>query len=99
MKVFNFEDARHLTNFGTFRGRRVLHLPKKPEGNQYPEVLRILVPPEILVALHNLTSTPYVQLKIFPVPIYKVGLSIYDPVTICNFLKKLVQNKYIRVRS
>ena len=51
MKVFNFEDATHKTDFGTFRGRAVSHLPKKPVGNQYLKVLRILVPPEILVYL------------------------------------------------
>ena len=51
MKVFNFQDATHKTDFGTFRGRAVSHLQKKPVANQYLKVLRILVPPEILVLL------------------------------------------------
>ena len=49
--MFNFHDPTHKTDFGTSRGRRVFHLLKKPLGNQYPEVLRILVTPEILVPL------------------------------------------------
>ena len=49
MKVFNFQDPKQKTDFGTSRGRTVFRLLKKPVGNQYPYVLRILVPPEILV--------------------------------------------------
>ena len=65
MKVFNFQDSTHKTDFGTSRGRKDFHLLKKPVGKQYPEVLRILVLPEILVLLeisaqfetHFLSST------------------------------------------
>ena len=47
--MFNFQDPKQKTDFGTSRGRTVFRLLKKPVGNQYPYVLRILVPPEILV--------------------------------------------------
>ena len=99
MKVFNFQDPTHKTDFGTCSGRAVFHLLKKPVGNQYLKVLRILVPPEILIPLeisaqfemHSL----YVQLNIFLDPIHKKGFSIYGPVTTCNFPEKLTQNKYM----
>ena len=51
MKVFNFEDLSHKTDFGTSGGRRVFHLLKKHVGKQYPEVLRTLVPPDVLLPL------------------------------------------------
>ena len=65
--MFNFQDSTHKTDFGTSRGRKDFHLLKKPVGKQDPEVLRILVPPEILVPLeisaqfetHFLSSTKY----------------------------------------
>ena len=92
MKVFNFQDSTHKTEFGTSHGRTVFHLLKKPVGNKYLKVLRILVPPEILILLEisaqfergSLFSTEY-----FPAPIHKKGFPIYDPVTICNFTEKL----------
>ena len=49
--------------------------------------------------MHNLRDTPYVQLKIFPDPLYKKGFSIEDRMTICNFPEKIAQSKYICVRS
>ena len=102
MKEFNFQDPTYKTDFCTCRGGTVLYLPQKPVGNQYLKVLRILKPCEILVPLeilHSLRSTRYVQLKIFPAPIHKIGFSIDDPATICNFPEKLAQNKYISVGS
>ena len=67
VKVFNFEDPTHNTDFGTSRGSTVFHLLKKSVGNQYLNDLRILFPPEILVFLeiseqferHSLCSTEY----------------------------------------
>ena len=63
--MFNFQDSTHKTDFGTSRGRKDFHLLKTSVGKQYPEVLRILVPPEILFPLeisaqfetHLLSST------------------------------------------
>ena len=63
--MFNFQDSTQKTDFATSRERTDFHLLKKPVGKQYPEVLRILVPPEILVPLeisaqfvkHSLRST------------------------------------------
>ena len=49
MKVFNFKDFTHKTEFGTSLGRIVLHLLKKPVRSQYVKILRILVLPVILV--------------------------------------------------
>ena len=100
--MFNFQDPSHKTDFGTSHERAVFHLLKKPVGNQYLNVLRILVPPKILVPLeiyahferHSLCSTEYI-----PDPIHKKGFDIYDPVTICNFPEKLAQNKYMCVGS
>ena len=102
MRVFNFQDPIRKTDFGNSGGRTVFHLWKKPVGNQYPEVLRILVPHEILFPLEisaqfgrqSLCSTEY-----FPDPMHKKGFPIYDPVIICNFPEKLAQNKYICIRS
>ena len=51
MKVFNFEDPTHNTNFGTSRGRTVFCLSKKLVRNQYLKVVRILVLAENLVPL------------------------------------------------
>ena len=51
MKVLNFQGPTHKSDFCTSCGTIVFHLLKKPVGNQYLEVLRILVPPEILVPL------------------------------------------------
>ena len=67
MKVFDFQDSPRKTEFGTSRERAVFHLLKKPVGNQYLKVLRILVPSEILVHLEisaqyerqSLRSTEY----------------------------------------
>ena len=49
--MFDSEDSTHKTEFGTSRGKIVLHLLENPVGNQFLKVLRILVPPEILVPL------------------------------------------------
>ena len=51
MKVLNNQDPTEKTDFGTSRGRTVFHLLKKPVRYQYTEVLRILVPPAILIPL------------------------------------------------
>ena len=67
MKVFNFQDPSHKIDFRSSSGRAMFHLLKKEVGNQYFEVLRILVPPEIFVPLeisaqferHYLCSTEY----------------------------------------
>ena len=48
---FYLKDPTQKTDFGTSHGRTVFHLLKKPVGNQCLKVLRILVPPEILVPL------------------------------------------------
>ena len=64
-KVFNFEDPTHKSDFGTSSVEAVFHFLKNPEGNRYLEVLKILVPTEILVPLeifaeferHSLYST------------------------------------------
>ena len=65
VKLFNFQDPTHNTDFGTSRRRTVFHFLKKPVGNQYLQDLRILVPSVILVPLqifaqfenHSLCST------------------------------------------
>ena len=98
MKVFNFQDTTHKTDFGTSSGRTVFHLLKKPVGNQYLKVLRIFVPTEILVPLEmseQLRRTTYIQGNIFPDPIHKIDFDIYAPVTSFNFPKKLAPNKYM----
>ena len=51
MKLFNFQHLKEKTIFGIYCGRTVFHLLRKVVGNQYPEVLRISVSPEILVPL------------------------------------------------
>ena len=51
MKVFNFQELQQRTDINTSGGRIVPHLLKKPVGNQYLEVLKVLVPPESLVPL------------------------------------------------
>ena len=56
VKVLNFQDPTNKTAFGTFHGRTVFHLLKKLVGNQYLKVLRILVPPDILVLLELSTE-------------------------------------------
>ena len=100
MKLFNFQHPKQKIYLGTYCGRTVFHLLRKLVGNQYPDVLRILVPPEILVLwkfLLNLRGSTYVQLNIFPDPILKKDFDIDEPVIICNFPKKLPINKYICV--
>ena len=49
MKVLNFQGPTHKSDICTSCGTIVFHL--LTVGNQYLEVLRILVPPEILVPL------------------------------------------------
>ena len=51
MKLSNFKDLTQKTDFGTSRGRTVLHFLKKPVGGQYLKVFGTLVPPEALVPL------------------------------------------------
>ena len=51
MKLFNLKHLKQKSDFGTYYGRTVFHLLRKLAGNKYPEVLRILVAPEILVPL------------------------------------------------
>ena len=101
-KVFNFQEPTQKSHFGTSSAETLFHFLKRPAGNQYPEVLRILVPHKILVLqklLYNLRCTTYVQLNNFPDPIHQKDFDIYDPVTIYNFPKKLAQKKSICVRS
>ena len=77
-------------------------LQKKPVGNQYLEILRILVPPEILVPIAISAQFErhfYVKLHNFRYPVHKKDSDIYDPVTIFNFPKNLAQNKDIFLRS
>ena len=67
VKVFNFQDPTHNTDFGNSRRRTLFHLLKMSVGNQYLNHLRILFPPEILVSLEiseqferqSLCSTEY----------------------------------------
>ena len=86
MEVFNFRDPTHKTDLGTSRERTVFHLLKKPVGNQYLKVFRILVPREILVPLE--ISAQFERNSVcssedfFPDPFYKKGFSIDDQVTI-----------------
>ena len=51
VKVFNFQGLKQKSDFDTSSEKRVFHFLKEPVANQYLEVLRILVPPEILVPL------------------------------------------------
>ena len=86
--MFHSQEPTHKSLFGTSSAEIVFRFLKKPVGNQYPEVLRILVPPQILVLhkfLHNLRGTAYVQMNNFPDLIHKKDFDIYDPVTIYNF--------------
>ena len=89
--MFNLQDPTHNSDFGTSSAVALFNLLKKPVWNQYLELLRISVPPEILVPwkfLLNLRGTTDVELNIFPYPIHKKDFDIYEPVTICNFPKK-----------
>ena len=77
-------------------------LQEKPVGNQYLEILRILVLPEILVPIAisaRFERHFYVKLHNFRHPVHKKDSDIYDPVTIFNFPKTLAQNKDTFVRS
>ena len=51
MKLFNFQYPLKKSDFGTYCGKTVFYFLTKLVGNQYPELLTILVPPEILVPL------------------------------------------------
>ena len=98
--MFNFQEPARKSHFGTSSAETVFHFLKKPVGNEYIEIPRILAPPEILVLktfLHNLSGSANVQLNIFPDPIHKKALDIYDPVRVDNFPKNLAKNKYIWV--
>ena len=65
--MFNFRDPTTKSDFGTCSADKVFHFLKKTVCNQYPGVLRILVPSEIWVPLelyaqfesHYLCSTEY----------------------------------------
>ena len=100
--MFNFQGVTYKTDFGTSCGRTGFHLRKKPLGNQYLQVLRILVAFEILAHLE--ISAQFGRHYLFSIEcspdlIHKKDFDIYDPVTIFNFQKKLAQNKYICVGS
>ena len=65
VKLINFQDPTNNGNFDKYSESTVFHLPEKLVGNQYLEVLRILVPHHILfpyLFLQNLRGTAYVQL-------------------------------------
>ena len=102
MKVFNFQDPTHKTDFGNSCGWTVFYLLKKPVGKQYLKIPRILIRPDILVPLeisaqferYCLCSCEY-----FLRSIHEKGFSIYGLLTICNFPEKLAQTKYICVGS
>ena len=49
MTLFNFQHPTNQSDFGIYSAETVFHVLKKPVGNQYPEILRILVAPEIPV--------------------------------------------------
>ena len=93
MKVLNFQDPTHKSDFGTTREDTVFHLLTKLVGNQYLEVLRMLVPREILILLeisaqferHYLCSTEYFSRS-------HTSKRFYDQVTIPNFPKRFAQN-------
>ena len=52
VKLINFEDATFKGDFDTYGGvKTLLHLPEKLVWNQYLEVFRTLVPPQIFVPL------------------------------------------------
>ena len=102
MKVFKFQDHTHKSDCATCCERTVFDLLKKPVGKQDLKLLRILVPPEILVPIvisaqferRCLRSTDN-----FPDLLHTKDFDIYDPVAISNFPKELPQNKYIRIGS
>ena len=52
VKLIYFQDPTLKGYFDKYLGRTVFHLPEKVVGNQYLDVLRILVPPQITVSLH-----------------------------------------------
>ena len=98
--MFNFQEPARKSHFGTSSAETVFHFLKKPVGNEYIEVPRILVPPEILVLqtfLHNSRGSANVQLNIFRDHIHEKDFYIYDPVRVDNFPKKLAKSKYIWV--
>ena len=80
----------------------MFQLPETLVGNQYLEVLRILVPPQKLVPylfLENLIGATYVQLINFKGHTQKSDFDIYNAVTIFNFPEKVVENQYRRGES
>ena len=102
VQLFNFQDLTRKCYFDAYCGRAVFYLLKKLVGNQYLELLRILVPPEILVSLAipaNFSHTAYVQLINVQDPVHKTDFDIYNPVTISSFPLKLAQNQYICVAT
>ena len=52
----NFQQHKQKSDFSTYFGRWVFDLLRKGVGNQNLEVRRILVPPEILVAIATLAK-------------------------------------------
>ena len=102
LELFNFQEPTQKNDFGSYCGERVFHLLKKLVGNQYLEVFRILVLPEILVPqqfLQNFRDTAYVQLNNVQDPAHKNELDNYDPLTISNVQEKLAQNQHICVAT
>ena len=80
----------------------MFQLPETLVGNQYLEVLRILVPPQKLVPylfLENLIGGTYVQLINFKGHTQKSDFDICNAVTIFNFPEKVVENQYRRGES
>ena len=78
----------------------MFRLLRKLVGNQYLEVVRIIVPPEILVPPDisaQFERNCLFQLNNFTDLIHKKDFDIYEPVAICNFPKKLEEKKYIRL--
>ena len=51
VKLIYFQNRALKGYFDKYYGRTVFHLPEKVVGNQYLDVLRILVPPQITVPL------------------------------------------------
>ena len=102
MKFFNFQHPKQKIYLGTYFGRTVFHLLRKLVGNQYPDVLRILVPPEILVPLeisaqferHCLFSTEQFSRSHTQKRFWHIWFSEN-----LKFSKKLAQNNYICVGS
>ena len=52
----NFQQPKQKSDFSTYFGRWVFDLLRKGVGNQNLEVRRILVPPDILVAIATLAK-------------------------------------------